>query len=81
MTAAATSLRIDRLTLHAGQLGESDARRLAALVSRGLASLPVTGHVDHVEATVETGERQPIDELAAAVAIAIEAAILDAGVR
>jgi hypothetical protein len=74
-----TSVRIDRLTLRAGAISESDARRLAELVGFALGRLPATTNTVNAPATVAVTvspqEGRSVEQIADAVASAIADAL------
>jgi hypothetical protein len=79
---ATSNVTVERLTLHAGAMSESEARRLAELVALALARLPKPPQsVDTANLRVDVPAQQGRDvaEIADAVAAAITAALtLDA---
>jgi len=71
-----TAVRIDRLSLRAGSLSEAEARRLAELVGLALGRASIAaGAPRAVSVTVPDSPGGGVDELAEAVAQAIEAAL------
>jgi hypothetical protein len=72
----ATSVDVDRLSLHAGAMSETDGRRLAELVGLALGRLPVLPHpVDTAKVAIDVAPGSTVEQLAEAVAAAIEAAL------
>jgi hypothetical protein len=76
-----STLGIDRLTLHAPWLSESEARRLAGLVGAALgrSTLPplVHGSSPSVAVEVEARSGEPTEQLATRIATAILARATD----
>jgi len=75
---------VDRLSLHAGPMSESDARRLAELVGLALGRLPALPHpVDvgtlAVDLPAQVG--RSVEQIADAVAAQIEAALRQEAAR
>ena len=74
--------RIDRLTIHAGQLSELEARRLARLVAECLADFPIEANNRergsfNIDAHPEAGAT--LTETARALAASVAAAIQQPG--
>jgi hypothetical protein len=90
-----SGLTVGRLTLQAGTMSESDARRLANLVAQALGDQVLSGHARAqagsaagaagrtagISLDVAQQPGKPIGEIAEAVAAAIAAAIREAGGR
>jgi len=74
------SVSIGRLTLHAGNLSEPEARRLAELVVLALGRLPVRP-AETVAVRVPAQPANGVEQLADAVARAIEQALMGEGAR
>jgi hypothetical protein len=77
---APTAVTIGRLSLHAGALSDADARRLAELVGLALARVPVRP-AENVDVTVGPQPGRTVEQLADAVAHAIEDALRVEGAR
>ncbi|HEX8082152.1 MAG TPA: hypothetical protein VF557_18215 [Jatrophihabitans sp.] len=71
------TVRIDRLSLHAGPLSEAQARRLAELVGLALGRVPLraAGNVSVSVPALDGTDGRTVEQLADAVAHAIEAAL------
>jgi hypothetical protein len=79
-TPTGQSVSVGRLTLHAGNLSDAQARRLAELVALALGRMPVRS-----AQTVTVGMPAPaansVEQIADAVAHAIEQALIVEGAR
>jgi hypothetical protein len=72
------NIAVERLTLHAGSMSESDARRLAELVAMALGRLPeLSNPVDAAKVSVDVAAQpgRDVAQVADAVADAIAAAL------
>lgn len=79
-----SSVRLDRLTLHAGPMSDADARRLAELVAMALARIPdLPGPVSaqKVSVDVPAQDGRGVSDLADVIAAAIEASLRAEAVR
>jgi hypothetical protein len=77
---APQSVTIGRLSLHAGALSDAEARRLAELVGLALGRLPMRPS-ESVSVSVPAQTGKTVEQIAAAVAHAIEDALRVEGVR
>lgn len=67
---------VDRLSLHAGPMSDSDARRLAALVGQALGRLPLPpSDSGTVSVAIPSQQGRTVEQVAEVVARAIEAAL------
>jgi hypothetical protein len=77
---APQAVTIGRLTLHAGALSDAEARRLANLVGVALGRVPVRP-AENVTVTVPPQTGNTVEQIADAVAHAIEDALRVEGIR
>ena len=78
-------VKIDRITLRAGAMSESDARRLAELVGLALGRMPATATAattpSSIAVTVSPQEGRSVEQTADSVAAAIADALRIEAVR